>query len=73
MEFLITKATSFVLIYFEILNIFQSGVEEPLTLQSADQIVSILHSTLDQQNASSSLANSVRDIIGKMDFSQIIA
>merc|ERR1711997_961054 len=48
------------------------GVEEPLTLQSADQIVSILHSSLEQQN-SSSLASSVREIIGKIDLSQIIA
>ena len=49
-----------------------AGVEEPLTLQSADQIVSILQSSLEQPN-NTSLANSVRDIIGKIDLSQIIA
>jgi len=48
------------------------GVEEPLSLQSADQFVSILHSSLDQ-GSGSGLVSSVRDIIGKMDFSQILA
>ena len=43
-----------------------------MSLQSADQFVSILHSSLDQ-GSGSGLVSSVRDIIGKMDFSQILA
>ena len=50
-----------------------AGLEEPVSLQTADQLVSLLHSSLDQQNSPSGLASSVRDIIGKMDFSQILA
>ena len=50
-----------------------AGLEEPVSLQTADQFVSLLHSSLDQQNSPSGLASSVRDIIGKMDFSQILA
>merc|ERR1712156_852784 len=42
------------------------GLEEPVSLQTADQFVSLLHSSLDQQNSPSGLASSVRDIIGKV-------
>ena len=54
-------------------SLVSAGLEEPVSLQTADQFVSLLHSSLDQQNSPSGLASSVRDIIGKMDFSQILA
>jgi len=52
------------------------GVSEPLSLVSADNFISVLHSLLEQPQSSSGhsgLASSVKDIISNMDFSQIIA
>ena len=55
-------------------NIQIPGFQESLNLVSADQFVSTLHSLLEQPgHAQSPLANSVRDIISSLDFSQIVA
>ena len=49
------------------------GVDEPLTPLTADQYIAALVSQLDQDSAQSGLANSVKDIIANMDFSQIVS
>jgi len=55
-------------------NLQIPGFQESLNLVSADQFVSTLHSLLEQPgHAQSPLANSVRDIISSLDFSQIVA
>ena len=50
------------------------GVGEPLTLASADQFITSLHSVLETPGPGhSGLVSSVREVISGMDFSQIIA
>merc|ERR1712098_855730 len=55
-------------------NLQIPGFQDQLNLVSADQFVSTLHSLLEQPgHAQTPLANSVRDIISSLDFSQIVA